>query len=310
MRFSSLFRRLPPKKPSAPVLVAAGTAIIVASSAIDKEVSCDIESFAAGLNVGSRRELAVNYCHSKPERHNSFKIMQYNILARDYTHYFHTRDYNLHGFIDPIRSGQGKYSMESEQQTRERYSHVVTSIIGEAPDVVCLQEVDGSFFDASPGSLSPRAADLSELYFHFHENSKCNPVGAAVLVRKAGGFQLSQEAVIKIPGSKLSGGGSKSAVAVPLQSSSSDLSVWVVSAHLAYSPQPRCNLMQQIELEIGKRKQSSPPCPSEVIFCADFNTMPAALPYTIENSFLSHFKMNLLAPDDITSDMTGAGNKW
>jgi endonuclease/exonuclease/phosphatase family metal-dependent hydrolase len=260
-----------------------------------------IANLLSGVNELKHKNRALRQSKIK------IKIMQYNILARDFTVHFD----HLHLSTDkPVDQ---KRTKESEEQTSQRYSIVANEIIAQAPDVACLQEVDTHFFDTSSGSLNPNATNIVAQYNIYHENSE-GGVGTAVIIRKTSSVAVCEDVgVIKIPGGSHFGGGSKSAVAVPIRWPSGML--WVVSGHLNWRPEGRLLHMQEIEKQVKGKIQaclaSAVSCPTELVFSGDFNTTPEALPATIDQSFLSssRMNMNLLAPEDITQNLTGAGNK-
>ena len=147
-------------------------------------------------------------------------IMTFNVLARPYTKYNHKHHRNSE-------------EIEDSSQTQQRYERAGTQILGNACDLVFLQECERAFFDPV---WNVQADQLMQTYHVFLCTWDSNP-GTAVLVKKNGRASVSTDPRIYIGGTNETGGTSKSATIVPVRVGAHQISA--VSVHFTLDAEKR-----------------------------------------------------------------------
>ena len=207
----------------------------------------------------------------------TFKIWQYNILAREYTKYNSK-------FHSPGSVGTEDKPLEDPNLTKERYTMATDTILAKMPDAVCLQECSDAFFSSEfNGSAGP----LIETY-DVIPNNEGEP-GVCILIKKVPGV-VSFNNIVRVGGGRTdgeskkgatsrTGGESKKGVAV-LVNISPDKQIWVSCCHMQWekpggSKRQANNLLNDLLNEIKRIDPSATSKP--FVLTGDFNMSPEEL---------------------------------
>jgi len=177
-------------------------------------------------------------------------VLSWNLLARPYTKYNQRQHC----------SGE---ELESEEQTRSRYTLAGREIVAQGCDVVLLQECDPDFFEER---WNAAALDVNREYTLYPCFVNMVP-GTAVLVRKDGKAHANAKAVC-IGGTDSTGGWSKVATVLPVRSRAGLSDFVAVSAHMTWDgqKQKRQHHVDLVSEHLGKTHHGTP-----LIFGGDFN---------------------------------------
>ena len=199
----------------------------------------------------------------------TFKIWQYNILAREYTKYNSK-------FHSPGSIGTGDKPLEDPNLTKERYTMATDKILEKMPDAICLQECSEAFFSSE---FNDSAIPLIEKY-DVIPNNEGEP-GVCILIKKVHEV-VSINNIVRVGGGDTgrTGGKSKKGVAV-LINISPDKQIWVCCCHLQWekpkgSKRQANNLLNDLLNEIKRIDPSAISKP--FVITGDFNMTPEELP--------------------------------
>jgi len=209
----------------------------------------------------------------------TFKIWQYNILAREYTKYnskFHSPPppKEEDGGI-PSAPGPLPKPLEAPDLTNKRYTMATNKILEKMPDAVCLQECSEAFF--SP-EFNDSAVHLIKKY-DVISNNEGEP-GVCILIKKVPKV-VSFDNIVRVGGGDTgrTGGNSKKGVAV-LINISPDKQIWVCCCHMQWekaggSKRQANNLLNDLFNEIKLIDPSAISKP--FVLTGDFNMSPEEL---------------------------------
>tara|TARA_B110000211_G_scaffold40712_1_gene42170 strand:- start:3764 stop:4855 length:1092 start_codon:yes stop_codon:yes gene_type:complete len=199
----------------------------------------------------------------------TFKIWQYNILAREYTKYNSK-------FHSPGSIRTGDKPLEDPNLTKERYTMATDKILEKMPDAICLQECSEAFFSSE---FNDSAIPLIKKY-DVIPNNEGEP-GVCILIKKVPGV-VSFNNTVRVGGGDTgrTGGKSKKGVAV-LVDISPDKQIWVCCCHLQWekprgSKRQANNLLNDLFNEIKRIDPSAISKP--FVITGDFNMTPEELP--------------------------------
>ena len=181
-----------------------------------------MSSWSRPLSVSAAVLLAAVAAAYLRRRRQSFTVLSWNVLAREFTMYNREPPGCVQGHQNAAADG-----LESDEQTAVRYRFASEALLRQAPDAILLQELSTDFFDSR---TNPLADALLQQFQVAHQTNSAGP-GTAVLVRKAG--PLTVTGVVRSVGAseELTGGTSKSASAVLVDVNGA--ACWLVSVHLA-----------------------------------------------------------------------------
>ena len=236
------------------------------------------------INSKLGRKILTNYLSilkggASTRSRETFKIWQYNILAREYTKYnskFHSPPPPKEDGGIPSASGPLPKPLEAPDLTNKRYTMATDKILEKMPDAVCLQECSEAFFSSE---FNDSAIPLIEKY-DVIPNNEGEP-GVCILIKKVPGV-VSFNNTVRVGGGDTgrTGGKSKKGVAV-LVDISPDKQIWVCCCHLQWekpkgSKRQANNLLNDLLNEIKRVDPSAISKP--FVITGDFNMTPEELP--------------------------------
>jgi hypothetical protein len=213
---------------------------------------------------------------------NEIKVLSYNILAREFTHY----QYKYHK--------NGKNKCESKLQTNQRHKLCVNEIMKEYPDIALLQEVSPSFLNLNTFN------EILYKNYNFY-NTSGGPTlspGTALLIKKKDIFNSIPHVIDRVHGSDKTGGGSKCSTVVILTINNNKIAFVSIHATWDGNIDKRFHHISQLEeLLINKHEVKS------IIIGGDFNCHYPSnnLKSLLDNSFLGQLKQVNLGLNTMTS---------
>lgn len=272
-----------------------------------------------GRNISSRPDLALaallvavaTRARSQPRERIEARVLQWNILAREYTGYNDQsrRPATRGGPLDPRYLGHGNgladpLGLETLEQTARRFSLATDALLRQSADAVLLQECAPAFFSRA---LNPRAEALLDRYRLF-PGFEDEP-GTAILLLKpeAGGALLEAPGlgVQHVGGTGDTGGKSKGALLVPVIPAvagagwSAESAVWLASLHLApprFDPQGASRQHRLLQLALDRTPRA--------VVAGDFNAEAAEL------EALGWFRRMKRVPAPAAIEASGTATTW